>query len=504
LRSAWRCWWVIGSSTTARRTRRSHVTGQRFLPRSCPSRPRTDRRAADPSKPWVSVGDAVRIYLDCTATRSGPYLSGIQRVVRSIVRHAIPAALGRGIEVVPVYLSGTTFHRAGTDARGNLELTQQQGRRQSLKLLLKRAYWKALEGLAALERKPERKEWLLAPASRIGLSRSVRHALQSAGIHQSQQWEDAATAPIAFADGDILVALDLTLSRRFPAALDEVRREGVHVICVCYDLLPILLPTGIPKSFVEDFRYWCDNVLARSDAIITISPTVARDVAGFLAATHPGTPASARIDSFRLGCDVEVPAGAGAIRQGIRRLFKDVAAIPVFIAVGWLDPRKNQQMLLDALPQLHAEGVRARLVLFGKRGPAARAILARLRNEPFLKTHVTWIEDASDSEINYAYRHCTALLYPSLAEGFGLPLVEALSVRTRVFASDIPVFREIAPGHAVFFDPHDPAALAGLLARFCQHGEFAAPLAGQPFAWPDWRESADDLLRRVMRLAGYK
>jgi glycosyltransferase involved in cell wall biosynthesis len=446
----------------------------------------------------------VRIYLDCTATRSSPYLSGIQRVVRSIVRHAVPAGLGRGIEVVPVYLSGNSFHRAGVDARGNLELTLEQGRRQSIKFLMKRAYWKVLEGLAALQRKPERKEWLLAPASRIGLSRSVRHALHSAGIHPSQQWEDLTTPRISFADGDILVALDLTLNRRFPGALDDARREGVHLICVCYDLLPILFPQGIPKAFVGDFRDWSDNVLARSDAILAISPTVARDVAGFLAATHPGTPASARIDSFRLGCDFEAPAPDDPIRQGVRRLFSDVAAIPVFIAVGWLDPRKNQQLLLDALPLLHAAGVRARLVLFGKRGPAARPILARLRNEPFLRTHVTWIEDASDGEINYAYRHCTALLYPSFAEGFGLPLVEALSVGTRVFASDIPVFREIAPGHAVFFDPHDPAALAGLLMRFCQHGEFAAPLAGQPFAWPDWRASADDLLRRVQHLAGYK
>jgi glycosyltransferase involved in cell wall biosynthesis len=64
-----------------------------------------------------------------------------------------------------------------------------------------------------------------------------------------------------------------------------------------------------------------------------------------------------------------------------------------------------------------------------------------------------------------AYAGAAAFIFPSLAEGFGLPVIEAMGCGCPVIASDIPVFREVAGDAALFFDPHDPAALADMMRR---------------------------------------
>jgi hypothetical protein len=106
------------------------------------------------------------------------------------------------------------------------------------------------------------------------------------------------------------------------------------------------------------------------------------------------------------------------------------------------------------------------LLLVGKCGVGGGPILDAVERDPVLSQHVTILNDLSDAELRYAFRHARALVYPSLAEGFGLPLVEALSLGLPSFASDLPVFRETSEGYAVFFDPLDPHMLASQLIEF--------------------------------------
>ena len=158
--------------------------------------------------------------------------------------------------------------------------------------------------------------------------------------------------------------------------------------------------------------------------------------------------------------------------------------MPVLLNVGWLDPRKNQLRLFDAFSQLLRMGRPARLLLVGSSASAAthyRAPRARWR-----RSHATWscALDLSDAELDYCFRHARALIYPSLAEGFGLSLVEALSRGLPAFVSDIPPFRELADDFAVFFDPQDPSAMAQLLDGFLRTGrcDVSAPARRVPLA----------------------
>ena len=82
-----------------------------------------------------------------------------------------------------------------------------------------------------------------------------------------------------------------------------------------------------------------------------------------------------------------------------------------------------------------------------------------------LEDRVVLLPGVSDDTLRVAYAGAAAFVFPSLAEGFGLPVIEAMGCGCPVIASDIAVFREVAGEAALYFDPHDPAALATAMRR---------------------------------------
>jgi alpha-1,2-rhamnosyltransferase len=108
------------------------------------------------------------------------------------------------------------------------------------------------------------------------------------------------------------------------------------------------------------------------------------------------------------------------------------------------------------------------------------------------------LRDATDSELDHAYRHASALVIASSIEGFGLPVAEAFQHGLPVLCSDIPVFREIADGRAAFFGLDSPDSLTAALRSFCQTHDIATRHERTPQGWYTWRESTDQLLTTVL------
>jgi glycosyltransferase involved in cell wall biosynthesis len=163
--------------------------------------------------------------------------------------------------------------------------------------------------------------------------------------------------------------------------------------------------------------------------------------------------------------------------------------------VGTFEPRKNLAMLLCAWEQLHTSlRVRLPLVLCGAMGwknDDLRPILSR-------GEHAGWVINlgyVSDAVLGALYRRAVLVCCPSLYEGFGLPVLEAMGVGTPVLASDIPVHREVAGAAAVLLPPDDAtrwaaeaAALASDEARRCELAARGRSRAGE-FSW---RRAATD------------
>ncbi len=178
---------------------------------------------------------------------------------------------------------------------------------------------------------------------------------------------------------------------------------------------------------------------------------------------------------------------------------KRIQKRPYFIMVGTLEPRKNHLLLLQIWRHLGKSlGDRCpMLVLVGKRGWKNQHIVDLIEQSPGLKPHVVEIRDATDQDTIALTRGALAALFPSFEEGWGIPVVEALTLGIPVICSDIPPLREASQGQALYLDPLDgPGWQKAILHRLKQ------PHPPIHFAPPSWQAHATKLAEIIHQLDG--
>jgi|RhiMetdeSRZDD1v2_1073273.scaffolds.fasta_scaffold504196_1 glycosyltransferase involved in cell wall biosynthesis len=137
---------------------------------------------------------------------------------------------------------------------------------------------------------------------------------------------------------------------------------------------------------------------------------------------------------------------------------------PYFLYVGTLEPRKNLSRALRAFARVVPSLPDHCFVLVGQRGWKYQEVL-REAERPELSGRVRFLGYVPENDLPLFYRHATALVYPSLYEGFGLPVVEAMACGTPVLTSRSSSLTEISDGAALLVDPYDETAIStGLLA----------------------------------------
>jgi glycosyltransferase involved in cell wall biosynthesis len=141
---------------------------------------------------------------------------------------------------------------------------------------------------------------------------------------------------------------------------------------------------------------------------------------------------------------------------------------PYVLMVGTIEPRKNALMAARVVARLRERGRDLRLVLVGRRGWASDEDVAQLRDME-RQGIVAWPGYVSDEQRDALYAGASALLLPSVYEGFGMPLVEAMAAGLPCCCSSIPIFDEVAGSAALRLDPARPSdwieALDGLLSN---------------------------------------
>jgi len=282
-------------------------------------------------------------------------------------------------------------------------------------------------------------------------------------------WEQAVWPWLARRDG-------LTLMHSM--AFTTPRLAPCPVVVTIYDLSFIHQPESFPANqrryLMHETAYSCRHA-AR---LITISHSGRDDVAA-----HYGVPPE-RIDV--------VTPGVGAAYQPLPAAqvaaFRRQQGLPdVFLLhVGTLQPRKNILVLLEALARLGRPDVP--LVLVGGKGWFYDTIEARV-TALGLSKQVHFAGYAADDDLPLWYNAATALIFPSLYEGFGLPIVEALACGTPVMAAATSSLPEAGGDVAFYFDPHDPDELAGQLAAVLddpglrRRTRAAGPAHAARFSW---------------------
>ena len=297
--------------------------------------------------------------------------------------------------------------------------------------------------------------------------------------------------------GDIFLGLDLAahLVPGMVGYFHRLRSCGVSLQFVLYDLLPALRPQWFPRDLVDHMQRWYRAITDVADRVIAISRSVADEYCGWLEASGLAVQ-SPRIGYFHLGADIETSRPSVGVDATTLRKIGAIDG-PTVLMVGTIEPRNGHAEALDAFERLWASGIRAHLVVVGKRGWHMEAFAERMERHIENGHHLHWFEGVSDAALECLYDRSSLLLAASLAEGFGLPLIEAASRGLPLLVRDIPVFREVAGDGALYFEAGGPESLARSIEDALEAAETRSLPDPRSIRVLSWAESVEQLLNAL-------
>lgn len=247
------------------------------------------------------------------------------------------------------------------------------------------------------------------------------------------------------------------------------------------------LPWGVRVLWrLYHLSWWPQRMLLnRADAVVAVSQTTRRLIAEHRLTRRPVSVVYNAADA--LGPRPDEDAGGGARTE---------AATRSLVYMGSFMPYKNVDTLVRAMALLPEY----ELHLMSRIGDGERERLSALAPQARLVFH----GGASDEEYAATLRTATALVTVSRDEGFGIPVVESMSLGTPVIVSDIPIFREIGGEVALYVDPDDAAGIAAAVRALEKPGEWAARSAAsmREAARFTWEASAAHLLTVLTATVG--
>jgi glycosyltransferase involved in cell wall biosynthesis len=280
--------------------------------------------------------------------------------------------------------------------------------------------------------------------------------------------------------------------------VDHVERRkaeaGFGLAFVSYDPIPLLFPEFYWAPTAEGFRRFFHRIVPMADIVIVTARQVAADIARYCDEHALRVP---EMRAFRPGCDLAglQPAGDTKLPAGL---------VPGRYAcfVSTIEPRKGHRLLLSTWRRLRAAGIPQaqdfKLVLVGRRGWLVDDLVRDIETDPDFGNNLLVLSDVSDGELAALYRNAAFGLYPSLYEGYGLPVVEMFQNGKAVIASSGGALKEVVGGFSPCLDPRDEEAWFATMRDWILDPAARAPYEAaiaERFRHPTWQEASADFFR---------
>jgi glycosyltransferase involved in cell wall biosynthesis len=235
------------------------------------------------------------------------------------------------------------------------------------------------------------------------------------------------------------------------------RFSGSDIVLIGYDLIPLTSPEYLPKDSGPDFLGYL-GVVKRSAVIASISESAAEEFRGLVDAMLPQQLPAPKVVSHPL--PVDIPSNAWDETLVANKDLADAQqGLPVIVCVGSHEPRKNHLAVLHAAERLWRDGVNFELWFMGG-GGWGTYFDVRVKQLKRRGRRLVVRKAVSDRVLWDAIRRARFTVFPSLHEGFGLPVAESLSVGTPVITTNYGSTAEIAEaGGCMLVDPRDDAQL---------------------------------------------
>ena len=297
--------------------------------------------------------------------------------------------------------------------------------------------------------------------------------------------------PLQHRAGDQLVLLDSSWHANFFPLAEQLKRDGVGIVSVIYDLIPLTHPQFCDAGLVKVFNDWFDWIARTADGYVAISTTIRDQVREemllrigsqqvaqrwFDYSTRLGTGLERRDTKVDQGCCTCSNSGAGVPHGQHHRA------------------AQKPRYLLDAFERA-GHGSKARLCS-SARSLECEALIERIRQHPELNAAVH-VQHTLEKSLEHAYSNATALVSRPVRR-VRPATVEAMQRGLRRWPVISRCFRNRGD-YMAYFDLANPQSLTHLITDMERSQVFPAPLSLEQWRWLSWREASAQLVERIER-----
>jgi len=281
-----------------------------------------------------------------------------------------------------------------------------------------------------------------------------------------------------------------------PVGVMPLFLTGTRRIVTIHDVVPYIYPETSTRLDKLIYHYWLPLAVRRLHAIITVSEHSKRDIIRYLPVNAEDV--------------VVIPEAAGSSYRLMNRI--DVKPVlsrygidfPYILYVGSLESRKNLPRLLEAFARVQTQHPDWKLVIVGARKWKFTSIFKTVQRVG-LDSFVHFTGYVEEEHLPAIYNGADLFVFPSLYEGFGLPVLEAMATGTPVITSNCSSLPEVAGDAAILIDPYDIQAIADAIQQVLSNPTLAASLRVKGLARSktfSWQRTAKETIAVYERVCG--
>lgn len=357
-----------------------------------------------------------------------------------------------------------------------------------------------------------RDDWLEVPLASF---RQLADLATSAGAIDDPEWVEAVaeldlhltlTRPFVFPYGALLINLGTSwwLQNYFLFVRHAKQTRGIRYIPFVHDMIPIITPEHCTEALTQDFISWALGVFDHADHFLVNSEATAKDLRK-VAATLGHNVKTDDIAVIPLDSDFRKKSGSQLGAQALEQWQLGEGEFVLFVST--IESRKGHLTAFESWSRLieqHGPDTVPQLVCVGNRGWLNDKVYERLATDVALSRKVTMLSGLSDAELALLYRSCRFTIYPSLYEGWGLPVTESLCYGKVPLSSNAASLPEAGGPFAVYFEAGNLDQLTENAARLITDDAYRTGLEDTiraEFAPRSWRELAEQIVEELDHFA---
>lgn len=276
-----------------------------------------------------------------------------------------------------------------------------------------------------------------------------------------------------------------------PAHYSPTGYNGKLIVTI-HDLSYYYFPDEFLKKDLYKLQNWTADSIQKAQRVLAVSKTTKKDVLKFF------PDAAAKVQVVYNGFDTPERKKPTDILKKL-----NVEENKFLLFVGTLQPRKNVPIIIEALQLLRLKGKDLKLVLVGKKGWLYDEIL-RKAEESDVRESIIFTDYLPDEDVQTLYKKALCFVHPSLYEGFGIPVLEAMAGECPVISSQEASLPEVAGDAALYFDPRNAQNLSEQILKLMQSKNLANELIGkglERIALFSWEQCGEETLKVLQEVA---